>query len=90
MSRSYEHAQARAMASPGYDPTHASASDHARDMWPAPNRRRKCHCGCGGRITHVGGANAIALMSGCELSVRRWVRDGYGRVPTTANSQEEA
>ena len=79
MSRSYEQAQARAMTSPGCDPTWGSASDHVRDMWSAPDRRRKCRCGCGGRVTHVGGANAVALMSGCELSVRRWIRENTGR-----------
>jgi hypothetical protein len=43
----------------------------------ATKRRRRCTCGCKALATHVGGNNAIALMSGCELSVRRWVRDGY-------------
>jgi hypothetical protein len=31
------------------------------------------------RATHVGGNNAIALMSGCELHVRRWVKKGYDK-----------
>lgn len=36
--------------------------------------RRKCRCGCAQRKTHAGMANGVALTSGCELSVRRWVR----------------
>ena len=77
MSRSYAQAATKAAASPEYVPNHGSA-DGERDMWPMPSRsRRRCHCGCGTRSTHVGGNNAIALMSGCELHVRRWVRDGY-------------
>lgn len=39
------------------------------------SRVRRCQCGCGGRVTHVGASNGLALMSGCEMSVRRWVRD---------------
>ena len=35
--------------------------------------RRRCHCGCEGWSTHVGFANGVALTSGCELFVRRWV-----------------
>lgn len=27
--------------------------------------------------THAGRANGVTLMSGCELSVRRWVRDPF-------------
>lgn len=38
-------------------------------------RLRRCHCGCGGKATHTGSSNGLALMSGCEMSVRRWVRD---------------
>lgn len=57
-----------------------SATDHVRYVEPWPReywrRRRKCHCGCGKKITHTGRANGIALMSGCEFLVRRWVRDG--------------
>ena len=74
MSRSYDEAVMRAKAQPGYDPNWASAEAHARDLWPLPNRRSKCHCGCGGRATHVGGTNAMALTEGCELSIRRWVK----------------
>lgn len=41
-----------------------------------PGRQPKCHCGCEGAKTSVGFANGVALMSGCELSVRRWVKGG--------------
>jgi hypothetical protein len=37
--------------------------------------RRRCPC-CKRRATHLGMANGICLMSGCELSVRRWVKEG--------------
>lgn len=37
-------------------------------------RLRKCSCGCGQKATHSGMANGVALMSGCEISTRRWVR----------------
>jgi hypothetical protein len=46
-----------------------------RYMEPAPSTsRRRCSCGCKGRAARVGFANGVALMSGCELVVRRWVR----------------
>lgn len=49
-----------------------------RSMVRVPRMRRRCPCGCGQTATHSGlGTNGIALMSGCELRVRRWVRDGY-------------
>lgn len=52
-----------------------SAGEHTRYLQPIKSRR-KCYCGCNGRKTHAGMANGVALMSGCELRVRRWVRDG--------------
>lgn len=57
---------------------YGSSIDHVRYIEPIADRRRarKCFCGCGKRSTHRGAANGIALMSGCELSTRRWVRDG--------------
>jgi len=51
-----------------------SASDHIRYMEPM-NSLRKCPCGCGGRATHLGMANGVGLISGCELRVRRWVKE---------------
>ncbi len=54
----------------------ASAATHRRYAVQAPDRRRKCSCGCGGRLTHYGHANGLALTGGCELRVRRWVKEG--------------
>lgn len=49
-----------------------------RSMVRVPRMRRCCPCGCGRTSTHGGlGTNGVALMWGCELRVRRWVRDGY-------------
>lgn len=49
-----------------------------RSMVRVPRMRRRCPCGCGRTSTHSGlGTNGVALMWGCELRVRRWVRDGY-------------
>jgi hypothetical protein len=54
----------------------ASATEHLRAAVPIPpHSRRRCSCGCGRRATHAGVANGFAMMSGCELEVRRWVRD---------------
>lgn len=52
-----------------------SANEHTRYL-QAIKSRRKCFCGCGNRKTHAGMANGVALISGCELRVRRWIRDG--------------
>ena len=51
----------------------ASASQHQRYVEPIKSRRR-CHCGCKARQTHIGMANGIGLFWGCELSVRRWAK----------------
>ncbi len=54
----------------------ASATEHLLYVQPnAAQRRRKCYCGCGGRMTHGAFANGIILMGGCELSCRRWARE---------------
>lgn len=37
--------------------------------------RRKCWCGCAGKISHGGYANGLAMTSGCEWAMRRWVKD---------------
>jgi hypothetical protein len=51
----------------------ASATEHVRYIEPvSPRSRHRCSCGCGGRATHLGKANGIALMLGCELKARRW------------------
>lgn len=50
-----------------------SSERHVRYMEPVDSRRR-CVCGCGRRETHAGMANGVALMTGCELRVARWVK----------------
>jgi hypothetical protein len=55
----------------------ANAFQHRRYSEPvAAKARRQCHCGCKRRATHRGMANGMALMSGCELTVARWVKQG--------------
>jgi hypothetical protein len=79
MSRTYKEAQIKARMSPTFDPGWASATEHQRDLWPAPDRRSKCYCGCGGRWLSRTAANCPigpAQMGGS--SMRRWARDGYG------------
>ena len=36
----------------------------------------RCRCGCSRRAAHLGLADGYGMMSGCELTVRRSVRDG--------------
>lgn len=56
---------------------YGSATGHKRYMEPIDSKsRRRCTCGCKKRSTHIGMANGVGLTTGCELSVRRWVRDG--------------
>lgn len=53
------------------------SSRHIRYMEPKPSKaRRRCPCGCKRRATHYGRANGVTLMSGCELRVRRWIKEG--------------
>lgn len=54
---------------------YGSSQEHRRYAVPNPRQRGKCSCG-GGRASHLGAANGVALMRGCEMCVRRWVRDG--------------
>lgn len=54
-----------------------SSIDHIRYAQPIrAASRRRCYCGCKKRATHIGMANGVGLMSGCELSVARWVKSG--------------
>lgn len=55
--------------------TVANAFTDPRDMVPVPPRsRRRCNCGCNRRATHLGRANGVGMLTGCQLSVARWVR----------------
>ena len=56
----------------------ASSTEHVRYKLALPKikARRRCSCGCGGKATHSGMANGMALTSGCELSMQRWVKTG--------------
>lgn len=56
---------------------HGSAIAHQRYMEVvSPRSRRRCHCGCRKRASRRGMANGVALTTGCEMYIRRWVRDG--------------
>ncbi len=57
--------------------TWGSAEHHQRYRQQVDaSSRRRCHCGCKSRATHLGMANGVALTMGCEFFIRRWVRDG--------------
>ena len=61
----------------GSDGTRFGSVDGSRSMVNClPRSRRRCGCGCKGKAAHVGLGDGMALMMGCELRVRRWVRDG--------------
>lgn len=58
--------------------TRFGSVDGSHSMTPRPTgSRRRCDCGCKSRATHFGLSDGLVMMSGCELRVRRWVRDGY-------------
>jgi hypothetical protein len=62
-----------------------SSAEHVRYAQPAdPKSRRRCHCGCKRRATHMGMANGVALTTACELAVRRWVKTGHTKAPPNA------
>jgi hypothetical protein len=70
-----------------------SADRHIRYSEPISSRRR-CHCGCKTRVTHLGMANGIGLTEGCQLYVTRWVKDPMsayriGRPATSHNEEKE-
>ena len=50
--------------------------------------RRRCTCGCEQRATHLGMANGVCLTMGCELYVRRWVRDPSDAIATRARFRQ--
>jgi Lon protease-like protein len=77
-----ENLKARLAGKIGSDGTRFGSADGSRSMVAAPSTsRRRCGCGCSGRATHTGLGDGVALMGGCEMRVRRWVRDGYTRTP---------
>lgn len=54
-------------------------ANHQRYMRLLPGRyrnRRRCFCGCGGKKSHGGYANGLAMTGGCEWSMRVWVKTG--------------
>lgn len=58
-----------------------SSTENVRYSEPVPPRsRRRCHCGCKSRATHMGMANGVALVTACEIGIRRWIRTGLVRV----------
>lgn len=74
-----ERLKAQAAGQPEWG-TYANADQHIRYMklLPGPWRnRRKCYCGCGGKQSHGGYANGLAMTGGCEWSMRQWVKHGY-------------
>lgn len=57
-----------------------SADHHPRVAVAMPKplrvRCRYCPTASRNRVTHLGTANGVALMSGCEWHVHRWAREG--------------
>jgi hypothetical protein len=66
--------------------TFGSATEHIRYAEPIKSRK-KCLCGCGGKRTHAGMANGVCLTSGCELTIRRWVKTGSRRAAAAIDAQ---
>lgn len=66
----------------------ASADHHQRYSELLPGRyrnRSRCYCGCGGKASHSGRANGLALVQGCELAMRRWVKTGEYRIDSSSS-----
>ena len=56
---------------------YSSEKREDRAIRKVPSTSRKiCSCGCNTRATHTGTAQGAAMVRGCELKIRRWVRDG--------------
>ncbi len=67
--------------------TYGNVDLHTRHMQPVrPQSRRRCHCGCKQRATHIGMCNGVGLTTGCELYIRRWIRDGASTRGKTQNN----
>lgn len=80
------------MTSPGEWESYGNAAKHTRYVKRIIGRggRSKCGCGCGGRSTHIGMANGLGMTSGCEWSIRRWVRDPHVQARQWAEQYEAA
>lgn len=56
---------------------YGSSTLHKRYEQKTPSRsKQRCSCGCKQRATHMGMANGVVLMNGCQLTVKRWVKNG--------------
>ena len=67
----------------------AEAMQYKRTMTPAmPWSLVRCRCGCNGRASHLGLADGACMMSGCELTVRRWVRDLGGKAQAIGSAEQ--
>jgi hypothetical protein len=72
----------------GPDGSREGSVNGSRSMVTTDSRSRsRCSC-CGKRETHIGLGDGLALMGGCEMRVRRWVRDGYTRLARPYTEQE--
>jgi hypothetical protein len=69
------------LSSPGDWGVYANAGEHQRYMERVEDLRSRCaYCpkpevGMKPRATHLGMCNGLALMSGCEWHVRKWVKE---------------
>ena len=53
------------------------SSEHIRFAVAVKNSScGRCSCGCESRATHHGAANGIVLVTGCQLSIQRWIKTG--------------
>lgn len=52
---------------------HGSSNRHRRYVVEGDQSRHR-KCSCGKRVTHLGKANGVALMSGCEWCAYRWAK----------------
>lgn len=79
MSDQQQRLKAQAVGQPAWGVI-ADARTQQRYMKLLPGRyrnRRKCPCKCGGKCSHGGYVNGLAMTMGCELSMRRWVKHGF-------------
>ena len=68
-----------------------SATENVRYKMALPKikSRRSCHCGCGGKATHLGMANGVGLTRGCEMSMQRWVKTGQSKTKIAAVKEQQ-